>query len=48
MLDGPVESVLRKTYQSNWRQIMKTCLTDHFVTSLAISIQDTLSINDGD
>jgi len=34
-LDGPVESVLRKTYQSNWRQIMKISLTDQFYTQLA-------------
>ena len=35
MLDSPVESVLRKTYQSNWRQIMKASLTEHFFTQLA-------------
>jgi hypothetical protein len=23
--DGPVESVLKKTYQSNWRQIQQKC-----------------------
>ena len=47
-LDAPVESVLRKSYQSNWRQIMKSSMSDAFFQRLAESIQETLSINDGD
>lgn len=33
-LDSPVISVLRKTYQSNWRSILKTCITEEFVKSV--------------
>ena len=47
-LDTPVTSVLRKTYQSNWRSILKSCITEQFVKSVANNIQDTLSIQDGD
>lgn len=47
-LDSPVISVLRKTYQSNWRSILKTCITEQFVKSVTQDIQDTLSIQDGD
>jgi hypothetical protein len=47
-LDGPVISVLRKTYQSNWRMIMRTCMTDQFTAKVANGIQDTLAICDGD
>lgn len=46
-LDGPVDSVLRKTYQSNWKQISRTALSDTLLRQIAASIQDTLSINDG-
>merc|ERR1712226_280168 len=47
-LDGPVESVLRKTYQSNWRQIMRVALSDNFNKGVANDIQETLSIADGE
>ena len=43
-----MESVLRKTYQSNWRQIMRVALSDSFNKSVADNIQETLSISDGD
>ena len=37
-LDGPVESVLRKTYQSNWRQIMRVALPESACRAIANNI----------
>lgn len=48
VLEGPVVSVLRKTYQSNWRKIFKQCLSEDFIKGVATKIQETLSICDGD
>lgn len=47
-LDGPVVSVLRKTYQSNWRSILKSIITEQFVSKVTSDIQETLSIQDGE
>ena len=47
-IENPVESVLRKTYQSNWRQILRTALPESQIRKIADEVQETLSINDGD
>jgi len=44
--DGPIVNVLRKTYQSNWRQIQQQCLTNAFNESVMSNIQKALSIGD--
>jgi hypothetical protein len=38
-LDGPVHSVLKKTYQSNWQGIMNQCLSDHFHVKVMKKVQ---------
>jgi Mitochondria-eating protein len=43
-LDGPLESVLRKSYQTNWRQIYAECLDRNFSQRVADDLQSTLSI----
>lgn len=39
---GPLASVLRKTFQSNWREILQSCLGKEFSRHVAQQIQDTL------
>ena len=47
---GPLVSVLRKTYQSNWRVIHRQSGvgTKTFARMCAQKVQDTLQISDGD
>ena len=45
-LDGPVANVLRKSYQSNWRQIHAQCLPLQFSEGVMQDVQKHLSIGD--
>lgn len=44
--DGPIVNVLRKTYQSNWRQIHAACLTPALNETIMQVVQKSLSIGD--
>lgn len=46
-LEGPVYSVLKKTYQSNWQKIEQSALSEAFHQKLMKKIQNTLCIADG-
>lgn len=44
LADGPIVNVLRKTYQSNWKNIHSQCLTIQFHESIMRKVQSVLSI----
>lgn len=45
-LEGPIANVLRKTYQSNWKQIHASCMTKAVHESIMGDVQKHLSIGD--
>ena len=47
-MEGSLESVLKKTYQTKWREIYKDCLGFSFTQRVAEDLQATLSIQDCD
>jgi FtsZ-binding cell division protein ZapB len=46
LLDGPVITVLRKTYQQNWKQIHQQCLPAQANDQIMQKVQAVLSIGD--
>lgn len=47
LLDGPVSSILKKTYQSKWQKIASSCLSEHYHEKVMKKVQQTLCIADG-
>jgi len=46
VMDGPVNNVLRKSYQSNWKQIHAQCLPQQVCETVMMDVQKHLSIGD--
>jgi len=47
-LETALLSVLKKTYQSNWKKIMHQSMTETFHNKLMKKVQGTLCIADGE
>ena len=45
-LEGPIMNVLRKSYQGNWKEILKNCLSEEDVNGITREIQATLRIGE--
>ena len=45
-LEGPIMNVLRKSYQNNWKEIFKRCLSEEDVNGITREIQATLRIGE--